>query len=216
MPTDLWLVSEGSAIGATYHDLSSINPDLLVQKGIVPSSWQCTRYRRTRTQVDIHYQQANWRMRERHLWINVPHEKPWESPFDPDYLIINLTEQYLRAHPFLANPDIWFNWKLAANFPEPEEWLRKNFLLRRMPAGFEQEKIRPVLSWEKEDWLINLELDVEEKSLGDQPATEMLSLNCSLTPIYSLDHGELLSELVHWPMFREIVGGIMQFLLEGD
>lgn len=217
MPPDLWLHSEGVAISATYHDLSSISPDLLVEKDIVPDSWQCIRFQRTQSQVEINYRQATWRMRERFLWIDVPHDKPWVQESEPDRLIAILATQFLTVHPNLASPDVWFNWELSANVPEPERWLKDHFLILELPSDFQQGKVRPTVSMVRDNLSISVDIDVESKSRGNQPEAESVSFNCQITPRYRLDHKELLEESSHWLKYREMVAEAMEFLLgKGD
>ena len=217
MPPDLWLHREGASISATYHDLSSISPDLLVEKNIVPSSWQCRRFRRTQSQVEINYRQATWMMRERFLWIDVPHDKPWEQESEPDRLIANLATQFLKVHPNLASPDVWFNWELSANILEPEQWLKDHFLLLKVPSDFQQGRVRPTVSMEKDDLSISMDIDVESKSRGDQSEAESISFNCQITPSHRLDNKELLEVPSHWAMYRGIVAEVMELLLgKGD
>ena len=214
MPPDLWLHREGAVIGATYHDLPSFTPDALVEKEIVPSSWQCRRFRRTQSQTEIHFDQATWRMRERFLWIDTPQDSPWKPEPDPNPVIVSLVSQFLNAHPNLASPTLWFDWELSAIIPDPDQWLLDGFLLRNIPSDFQRAMVRPSVVIFKDSCEAEVNVNIGMRKRGEQDAMESVTFSCHLSNQDNLDRNGLREEPFRWPMYRGIVSDTIDFLLD--
>lgn len=219
----LWVHQASAVIAAETHDILELTPEFLMSNGLARSDWECTRAIQNPDDVFIDYASneygfIHWRMDERNLWITSRPDYPIdvEIRLNADHIIPVLCRRYLDIVPFLPARQLWFFWDITALVPDPQNWMRNNFLNHHgWTVEFEYATVQPRLEFYVGNIQFSVTVRAERSHRRGEPLDNSITFECYATNQAARRPRDMQSECWQWVERLNVFRRIISHMLRG-